>query len=328
MTRDDVIHRSRVQLFALAREIGNVREACRIFGVHRSTYYRWRRQVLTWGLEALRPRERRRPRMPNQLPAHVEQRILAFSLAFPGMGPKRIAAELARERWGGIVVSPNGVHRALARHGLGTRAARLALVAGHAAPPQLERPEPEPERHLEAEIPGDLVQMDCFYVGRLSGTKGLVWQHTGIDVVSGFCWAELHTSDRNPRQVHASALARRIAADLAAHGWRLQAISTDNGSEFRNGDFTATVTSLGAVHRLIRAGRPTSNGSVERVQRTILEECWRPSFARSLVPKLTALRLDLEGYLDYYNYDRAHTGRHTQGRTPAQVLGARKMRPR
>jgi hypothetical protein len=68
--------------------------------------------------------------MPNQLPAHVEQRILAFSLAFPGMGPKRIAAELARERWGGIVVSPNGVHRALARHGLGTRAARLALVAG------------------------------------------------------------------------------------------------------------------------------------------------------------------------------------------------------
>ena len=109
---------------------------------------------------------------------------------------------------------------------------------------------------------------------------------------------------------------------------RLRAISTDNGSEFRNGEFTATVTSLGASHRLIRAGRPTSNGSVERVQRTILEECWRPSFARSLVPKLTALRRDLEAYLEYYNYDRAHTGRHTKGRTPAEVLGARKTRPR
>ncbi len=105
-------------------------------------------------------------------------------------------------------------------------------------------------------------------------------------------------------------------------------LSTDNDSEFRNAQLTATVTSVGGVHRLIRAGRPTSNGAVERVHRTILEECWRPTFARSTIPRLTALRRDLEGYLAYYNYDRAHTGRHTNGRTPAEVLGASKMRPR
>ena len=34
-------------------------------GVHRSTYYRWKRQVDRWGLEAFNVRERRRPRMPN-----------------------------------------------------------------------------------------------------------------------------------------------------------------------------------------------------------------------------------------------------------------------
>lgn len=327
MTLDDVIHRQRVRLFALARELGNVSEACRIMGVHRSTFYRWRRQVLTWGLEALRPRERRRPRMPNQLPAHLEQRIVAFALAYPGLGPKRISAELARERWGGVVVSPNGIWRCLCRHGLGDRRRRLMLVAGYQAPPEPLR-EPEPERHLEAPHPGALVGMDCFYVGRLSGTKGTVWQYTAIDVHSGFCWAELQTSDRNPREPHASRLARRVAAELASFGWDLAAVSTDNGSEFRNDRFTQTLTSLGTSHRLIRAGRPTSNGAVERVHRTILEECWRPTFARSLVPKLTALRRDLDAYLDYYNYDRAHTGRHTKGRIPATVIGARKTRPR
>jgi transposase InsO family protein len=327
LTLDDVIHRQRVRLFALARELGNVAEACRIMGIHRSTYYRWRRQVLAWGLEALRPRERRPPRMPNQLPAHVETRILAFALSHPGLGPKRIAAELARERWGGLVVSPNGIWRCLRRHGLGDRRRRLALVAGYAAPPEPQRA-PEPERHLDAPHPGALVGMDCFYVGRLSGTKGVVWQYTAIDVHSGFCWAELHTSEKNPRQVHCSTLARRMASELAAAGWSLEAVTTDNGSEFRNGEFTATVTSVGARHRRIRAGRPTSNGAVERVQRTILEECWRPSFARSLVPRYTALRRDLDAYLDYYNFDRAHTGRHTKGRTPAEVLGARKMRLR
>jgi transposase InsO family protein len=86
---------------------------------------------------------------------------------------------------------------------------------------------------------------------------------------------------------------------------------------------------LGATQTFIRPGRPTSNGSVERVQRTILEECWRPPFARSLVPKLGGLERDLEHYLAFYNTERAHTGRYTQGRTPWQTLvGARKMRPR
>jgi len=33
---------------------------------------------------------------------------------------------------------------------------------------------------------------------------------------------------------------------------------------------------------------------VERVQQTILDQCWKPAFARSLSPKQTSLRLDLE----------------------------------
>jgi hypothetical protein len=37
-------------------------------------------------------------------------------------------------------------------------------------------------------------------------------------------------------------------------------------------------------HTRIRAGRPQTNGNVEALHRTILEECWRPSFARYLHP--------------------------------------------
>ncbi|MBA3371058.1 MAG: helix-turn-helix domain-containing protein, partial [Thermoleophilaceae bacterium] len=48
------------QVFALAGRT-TVAEACRTFGIHRSTYYRWRAQVERHGLEMLRPRERRRP---------------------------------------------------------------------------------------------------------------------------------------------------------------------------------------------------------------------------------------------------------------------------
>jgi transposase len=146
VTDHDVLYGYRLQLFALAART-TVSHACRTFGVHRSTYYRWKRQVDRHGLGMLRPRERRSPRLPNQLSMVVEQRIVAFALGHPGSGPDRIAAELARAKWGGIIVSPNGVWRVLRRHGLNTRTQRLALIAGYQAPYQPPRqPPPEPHR--------------------------------------------------------------------------------------------------------------------------------------------------------------------------------------
>jgi transposase InsO family protein len=328
VTEHDVLVGFRLRLFTLADELGNVSEACRVMGVDRSTYYRLKAKVDRWGLEALNVRERRRPRMPNQIGPHLEQRIVAFSLGHPAYGPRRISAELAREKWGAIRISEHGVWRVLCRVGLNTRTKRLALIARHRDPYERKPDLPPPQRHIDASHPGEKVQVDCFYLGRLSGTKGTVWQYTAIDVASAYTWAELHASQRNPRARHTRELLHRVAAELAAAGWKLQEVTTDNGSEFRAREFRDTVTELGARQRFIRAGRPNSNGCVERVQLTILEECWRPAFARSLVPKSSALKRDLDDYLIQYNYDRAHTGRLTQGRVPADIVyGARKTSP-
>src|SRR5438128_37510 len=327
MSEDDVLFGFRLRVFTLAEELGNVAAACRAMGIERSTYYRWKAKVDRWGLEALRVRERRRPRMPNQIGPHLEQRVIAFSLGHPGYGARRIAAELRREKWGGLRISEHGVWRVLCRVGLNTRSKRLALIARHHDRYERKPLVPPPERHIDASEPGEKVQLDCFYVGRLSGTKGTVWQYSAIDVASAFTWAELHTSERNPRARHTRELVHRVARELKAAGWRLREVTTDNGSEFRSREFRSEAERLGARQRFIRAGRPNSNGCVERVQLTILEECWRPAFARSLAPKVTALEQDLEEYLDYFNFDRAHTGRLTKGRVPGDIVfGARKTR--
>jgi hypothetical protein len=85
MTQDDVLFGYRLQLFDLAART-TVAHACRTFGVHRSTFYAWKAQVDRQGLEMLRPRERRRPVMPNQLSPIVEQRVVATvkDPEFPG----------------------------------------------------------------------------------------------------------------------------------------------------------------------------------------------------------------------------------------------------
>ncbi len=328
MTHDDALFGYRLQLFALA-ERTSVTEACRTFGVHRSTYYAWRKRVERHGLEILRPRERRRPKMPNQLSAIVEQRILAFSIAHPGLGPRKVSSALRQDRWGGIVVSPNGVWRVLRRHGLNTRAKRLGLVAGYRAPYEPPR-EPQPEPHIETERVGELVGIDCFYVGRLARTEGAVWQLTAIDCRSSFAWAELVACKQgNPTGKQVSALARRVAGELSAAGWRLERVLCDNGQEFRSLAFAETLERLGARKTHIRAGRPQTNGAVEALHKTILDECWRPAFARYLQPAITGLRRDLDDYLRYYNFERPHDGRLTKGATPGElVYGARKMEAR
>jgi transposase InsO family protein len=327
MTKDDVLFGYRQALFAEAART-SVAAACRRFGVHRSTYYSWKRAVDRHGLEVLRPRERRRPKMPNQLPKMVEERVLSFSIAHPGLGPKRVSAELRRHKWGAIVVSPNGVWKVLCRHGLNTRAKRLGLVAGYAAPYEPPR-DPGPERHIDVSRPGELVGIDCFYVGRLRGTEGKIWQLTAIDIASSFGWAELVIAKQgNPTARQTSKLARRVAAHLETAGWRLERFLSDNGNEFK-GEFTETVQELGAEHTRIHAGRPQTNGNVEALHKTVLDECWRPAFARYMQPRLSGLKRELDTYLGFYNFDRVHHGRLTGGQIPADIVyGARKMEVR
>jgi transposase InsO family protein len=328
VSKDDVLFGYRLQLFAEAART-SVSQACRTFGVHRSTYYHWKRQVDRHGLEMLRPRERRRPQMPNQLPKMVEERIVSFSIAHPGLGPKRIASELAREKWGGIVVSPNGVWKVLCRHGLNTRAKRLGLIAGYAAPYEPPR-DPGPEQHIDVDRPGELVGIDCFYVGRLRKTNGAIWQLTAVDIASSYAWAELVIcKEGNPTAKQTSKLAQRVARDLRAAGWKLERVLSDNGNEFRGETFQKILERLGVAHTRIHAGRPQTNGHVEALHKTILDECWRPAFARYIFPSFTGLRRELDTYLHYYNHDRVHHGRLTQGRIPSDIVyGARKMEAR
>ncbi|MGH9168717.1 MAG: hypothetical protein ACRD02_12920, partial [Acidimicrobiia bacterium] len=116
--------------------------------------------------------------------------------------------------------------------------------------------DPEALRSSVATLPLDPVDLDR----GLSGTKGTVWRYAAIDVGSAHCWAKLHVTPRNPSARWTSQLAR----DLARRGWRLEAVMSDNASEFRSAEFERAVARLGASHLFTRAGRPQTNGVVER----------------------------------------------------------------
>ena len=126
-----------------------------------------------------------------------------------------------------------------------------------------------------------------------------------------------------------SKLARRVARELKAASWQLERVLADNGNEYRGERFHQTIERLGARITHIHAGRPQTNGHVEALHKTILDECWRPAFARHLYPRYSALSRELDRYLGNSNFDRVHHGRLTRGRIPADIVhGARKMETR
>ena len=267
----------------------------------------------------------------------VAQQVIAKALAFPSLGPRPIADMLADD---GIMVSASRVWRLLSKHRLNTATLRYQLLSDHRKEPagfiEVAQRRDRFVGRLDADVPGDLVQMDCFLVGSFKETrlgqdknrKGRIWQYTAIDVASSWCWAEIHATSWNPEPAITSALAHKVAADLMAWEWPLKAVSTDNGNEFRAQLFKDSLESIGVDHRFIKAGRPQSNGKVERVQRTILDECYKPTLIQYVEPSITGLRRDLADYLNYYNNRRRHYGRWNQGSTPSDIIEPKaKLRP-
>jgi hypothetical protein len=79
------------------------------------------------------------------------------------------------------------VWRLLRRHHVGTRRARLAVlerISGATTGLLTERTVKR-IRHVGAAVPGDLVSLDTFYVGKPKGV-GKVWQITACDVAASF----------------------------------------------------------------------------------------------------------------------------------------------
>jgi transposase InsO family protein len=65
---------------------------------------------------------------------------------------------------------------------------------------------------------------------------------------------------------------------------------------------------------------PQTNGIVERLQKTRLNESYRMTFRKKIYTNLADLQTDLDGWLREYHENRVHQGRWGYGRTPMQTF--------
>jgi transposase InsO family protein len=65
---------------------------------------------------------------------------------------------------------------------------------------------------------------------------------------------------------------------------------------------------------------PRTNGFVERMNRTLLDECFRVQGRQTWYIEIDEIQRDLDRFLAYYNLERTHQGYRLNGRTPARAL--------
>jgi len=129
-TREDVLE-MRLRVLALADQLRNVSLACRRAGMSRSHFYELKQAYQKHGVEGLLLKPRRRPRMPNQTPPEVEERILRMTETMPAASYVRVSQALAET---GVRVTPSAVRYVWQRRGLTSRHQRLQWLRRRGSP--------------------------------------------------------------------------------------------------------------------------------------------------------------------------------------------------
>ena len=320
--------RQRLSVLELAEILGNVSEACRHRGISRTQFYEYKRRFQTHALEGLKDLPPIPKHHPHTTPPEVVEKIVKLALKHPAWGCNRLESVLRAE---GIGVSSVTIQKILNERGLGSRYDRwLALERRHLESGMelsreqiafIEKHNPcFRERHVESSRPGELLCQDTFYVGRLKGV-GRVYLHAVVDTYGSYAFGFLHTSKQAEAAV--AVLHNEVLPFYREHGLRVEAILTDNGTEFCGVEGHPYETYLefnDIEHRRTRVKSPHTNGFVDRFNRTVLEEFFRVVPQERLYESVEALQRDLDGWLEFYNRERPHFGYRNQGRRPYETV--------
>lgn len=324
------IIKPKLGLLELAKELGNVSQACNVMGYSRDTFYRFKTLYENGGEEALQEISRKKPNEKNRVPDYIEEAVVALAIENPALGQQRASNELQKR---GILASASGIRSIWLRHDLETFKKRLkaletkslqdGILLTEEQLQALERAKQEKEAHgeIETQHPGYLGAQDTYYVGNMKGV-GRIYQQTFIDTYSRVAFAKLYTE--KTAMVAAHALNASVIPWFENQQIPLLRILTDRGTEYcgkiEHHAFELYLAVENIDHSKTKARSPQTNGICERFHRTMKQEFYDIAFRKKIYNSVEELQIDVDEWLKKYNEFRPHSGKYCYGKTPMQTF--------
>ncbi|MBZ0181782.1 MAG: IS481 family transposase [Melioribacteraceae bacterium] len=330
MSTEEKVIKNKIGLLELSNHLGNVSRACKIFGYSRDSFYRFKKLYEEGGESALLEISRKKPNLKNRVSEEVEASVVTLAVEYPAYGQQRASNELKKQ---GILISPGGVRNIWLRHNIETFNKRLLkleekmakenLILTEAQLVAMERRKETKEAHgeIETEHPGYLGAQDTYYVGNLKGV-GRIYQQTFIDTYAKVAHVKLY--DRKNALVAADLLNDRVIPFYEDQAIPLLRILTDRGTEYcgrpEHHEYELYLAVENIDHSKTKARHPQTNGICERFHKTILNEFYQIAFRKKVYKTLEELQNDVDLWINHYNQQRPHSGKHCDGRTPMETF--------